>query len=177
VAQMQALVKAGEMFCGSNASIGQGWWEESQHCWGLLSNCKPVSLSLHAYLFLWLCLFIMEEKYIAEQLAVHMPINTVIWHFEELHRASNKCKNIVLDWLKWQNLRNCKLMERILTFLTFWTWQVGGHPSSSCQQLLGEVKVLLVWMCQWAKGCCHWYGRYGATYNMVVLITNFRVFE
>jgi hypothetical protein len=25
VAQMQALVKAGEMFCGSNASIGQGW--------------------------------------------------------------------------------------------------------------------------------------------------------
>jgi hypothetical protein len=24
-----------------------------------------------------------------------MPVNTVIWQFEELHQASNKCKNIV----------------------------------------------------------------------------------
>jgi hypothetical protein len=24
-----------------------------------------------------------------------MPVNTVIWQFEKLHQASNKCKNIV----------------------------------------------------------------------------------
>lgn len=72
----------------------------------------------------------MEEKYIAKQLAAHMPINTFIWQFEELHRASNKCKNIVLDQLKQHDLLNDnsgnnkttmfgKLMERILTFRHF----------------------------------------------------------
>jgi hypothetical protein len=71
---MQALVKAVEDFQVIASKFPQVYLE---------------------YPFLQLCQFIMEEKYIAKQLAANMPVNTVIWQFEKLHQASNKCKNIV----------------------------------------------------------------------------------
>jgi hypothetical protein len=95
------------VLCGSNASIGQGWWLRRVTMCVVEDFRVTTSEFPQVYLtypFLWLCPFIMREKCTTEQLAAHMPINTVIWHFEEPHRASNECKGIVLDRLKWHNL-------------------------------------------------------------------------
>lgn len=79
-----------------------------------------------AFPFLRLHSIFMMQSEIVEKLATHVPLETVVWNFEELHRTSSKCQSIVLDRLRKQDFSSGsgnvkattygKLMERILTF-------------------------------------------------------------
>ena len=68
----------------------------------------------------------MKQSVIAEMLAARVPLETVLWYFEEFHRASRACQHIVLDRVVKHDFGTGsgnvkattygKLMERILTF-------------------------------------------------------------
>ena len=79
-----------------------------------------------AFPYLRLHSFIMQHSTIVEKLATYVPLETVLWNFEELYSVSRKCQHIVLDRLHRHDFGSgsgnvkamtfSKLMERILTF-------------------------------------------------------------
>lgn len=86
--------------------------------------CEFPQTHLH-YSFIRTQQVIMSRPKIVEHLAQHMPLDTVIWYFEELFSCSRRCKDIVSARLRdsENNSRSVrskvtygKLMERILTF-------------------------------------------------------------